>query len=192
LKLLITENFNNKLNDNTFANQYSVMSKKLLRKFDIKIQSLSNNEHKFRFEFNQDLFDFFSQENEIINTNGICEVSLIKSDLMLDVKFSIDGQTDLICDRTLKKFTYSLNSDKKILFKFGEEDQELSEEMVVIDRNKSKINMGKFIYEFFILELPVKRLHPSVKNEDNIDNFVFTTKKTKDTDPRLDPLNKLK
>jgi len=192
LKLLITENFNNKLNDNTFANQYSVMSKKLLRKFDIKIQSLSNNEHKFRFEFNQDLFDFFSQENEIINTKGICEVSLIKSDLMLDVKFSIDGQTDLICDRTLKKFTYSLNSNKKILFKFGEEDQELSEEMVVIDRNKSKINMGKFIYEFFILELPVKRLHPSVKNEDNIDNFVFTTKKTKDTDPRLDPLNKLK
>ena len=192
MKLLITENFNNKLNDNTFANQYSVMSKKLLRKFDIKIQSLSNNEHKFRFEFNQDLFDFFSQENEIINTNGICEVSLIKSDLMLDVKFSIDGQTDLICDRTLKKFTYSLNSYKKILFKFGEEDLELSEEMVVIDRNKSKINMGKFIYEFFILELPVKRLHPSVKNEDNIDNFVFTTKKTKDTDPRLDPLNKLK
>ena len=192
MKLLITENFNNKLNDNTFANQLSVMSKKLLRKFNIKIQSLSNNEHKFRFEFNQDLFDFFSQENEIINTNGICEVSLIKSDLMLDVKFSIDGHTDLICDRTLKKFTYSLNSDKKILFKFGEEDQELSEEMVVIDRNKSKINMGKFIYEFFILELPVKRLHPSVKNEDNIDNFVFTTKKTKDTDPRLDPLNKLK
>tara|TARA_A100001234_G_scaffold58769_1_gene50534 strand:- start:4396 stop:4974 length:579 start_codon:yes stop_codon:yes gene_type:complete len=192
LKLLITENFNNKLNDNTFANQYSVMSKKLLRKFDIKIQSLSNNEHKFRFEFNQDLFDFFSQENEIINTNGNCEVSLIKSDIMLDVKFTIDGQTDLICDRTLKKFTYSLNSDKKILFKFGEGDQELSEEMVVIDRNKSKINMGKFIYEFFILELPVKRLHPSVKNEDNIDNFVFTTKKTKDTDPRLDPLNKLK
>ncbi len=192
MKLLITENFNNKLNDNTFANQYSVMSKKLLRKFDIKIQSLSNNEHKFRFEFNQDLFDFFSQENEIINTNGNCEVSLIKSDIMLDVKFTIDGQTDLICDRTLKKFTYSLNSDKKILFKFGEGDQELSEEMVVIDRNKSKINMGKFIYEFFILELPVKRLHPSVKNEDNIDNFVFTTKKTKDTDPRLDPLNKLK
>ena len=192
MKLLITENFNNKLNDNTFANQYSVMSKKLLRKFDIKIQSLSNNEHKFRFEFNQDLFDFFSQENEIINTNGNCEVSLIKSDIMLDVKFTIDGQTDLICDRTLKKFTYSLNSNKKILFKFGEGDQELSEEMVVIDRNKSKINMGKFIYEFFILELPVKRLHPSVKNEDNIDNFVFTTKKTKDTDPRLDPLNKLK
>ena len=79
-----------------------------------------------------------------------------------------------------------------MLFKFGDEDQELSDEMVIIDRNKSKINFGKFIYEFFILEIPVKRLHPSVKNEDNIDNFVFSTKITNDIDPRLDPLNKLK
>ena len=168
------------------------MSKKLLRKFDIKIQSLSNNEHSFQFDFNQELFDFFSEENEINNTTGNCKVSLNKSDIMLDVKISIDGKTELVCDRTLKKFNYQLKSDKKMLFKFGEEDEEVSEEMVVIDRNKSKINMGKYIYEFFILEIPAKRLHPSVINEDNIDNFVFTTKKTNDIDPRLDPLNKLK
>ena len=64
---------------------------------------------------------------------------------MLDVKISIDGKTELVCDRTLKKFNYQLKSDKKMLFKFGEEDEEISEEMVVIDRNKSKINMGKYI-----------------------------------------------
>ena len=168
------------------------MTKKLLRSFDIKIQSLSNNEHSFQFDFNQKLFDYFSNENEIKNTSGICKIILLKSDLMLNIKFSINGKTDLICDRTLKKFTYELNSNKKMLFKFGDEDQELSDEMVIIDRNKSKINFGKFIYEFFILEIPVKRLHPSVKNEDNIDNFVFSTKKTNDIDPRLDPLNKLK
>ena len=168
------------------------MNKKLLRKYDIKIQSLSNNKHSFEFDFNHELFEFFSEENEIKNTIGNCKISLIKSDLMLDIKFSINGNTDLICDRTLKRFTYSLNIDKKMLFKFGDEDQELSEEMVIIDRNKSKINIGKFIYEFFILEIPVKRLHPSVINEDNIDNFVFTTKKTNNIDPRLDPLTKLK
>ena len=66
------------------------------------------------------------------------------------------------------------------------------DEMIVIDRNKSIINIAKYIYEFFILEIPVKRLHPSVENEDNIDNFVFSTKKKKNIDPRLDPLNKLK
>jgi hypothetical protein len=43
-----------------------------------------------------------------------------------------------------------------------------------------------------ILKIPAKRLHPSLKNEDNIDNFVFKTKAITKTDPRLDPLNKLK
>ncbi len=168
------------------------MKKKFLRNFDIKIQSLSNNSHNYIFEFNQDLIDFFSNENEITNASGNCNLNVIKSDLMLEMLFNIQGGTDLICDRTLKRFRYPLNSEKKLIFKFGDEDEEISDEMIVINRNKSIINMAKYIYEFFILEIPVKRLHPSVENEDNIDNFVFSTKKNKNIDPRLGPLNKLK
>ena len=168
------------------------MNKKFLRNYGIKIQSLSNNIHEYDFEFNQDLIDFYSDENELKDVSGICNLNVSKSDLMLEVLFKIQGKTKLVCDRTLKNFTYSLNSEKKILFKFGEEDDEISDEMVVIDRNKSILNIAKYIYEFFMLEIPIKRLHPSVENEDNIDNFVFTTKQKKENDPRLDPLNKLK
>jgi uncharacterized metal-binding protein YceD (DUF177 family) len=64
--------------------------------------------------------------------------------------------------------------------------------MIVINRGKSILNISKFIYEFFILEIPVKRLHPSIKNEDNIDNFVYKTSTTKKIDPRLASLKKLK
>ena len=111
---------------------------------------------------------------------------------MLEILFMIKGKTELVCDRSLKEFTQSINLERKILFKFGEADEEVSDEMIVINRNKSILNMAKYIYEFFILEVPVKRLHPNLKNEDNIDNFVYTTKKNKIIDPRLDPLNKLK
>ena len=38
------------------------MDKKTLRKFDIRIQSLSNNKHNFSFDFNQELFDNYSKE----------------------------------------------------------------------------------------------------------------------------------
>lgn len=168
------------------------MNKKLLRNYNIKIQSLSNNEHSFMFEFSQDLFEFFSNENEIQNTKGSCKVVIVKSDIMLNTIFLIDGETQLICDRTLEKYIHKINFQKKILFKFGDIEEELSDEILIIDRNKPIINIAKYIYEFFILELPVKRLHPSLKNEDNIDTFVFSTKKNNEIDPRLDPLNKLK
>jgi|TARA_B100001063_G_scaffold228465_1_gene239845 uncharacterized metal-binding protein YceD (DUF177 family) len=168
------------------------MDKKFLRKYGIKIQSLSNNTHLFEFEFDQKLLDQFNSEIDISDSKGTCNIILLKTDMMLNVTFKIKGETNLICDRTLKTFTHFLNFSKKILFKFGEEDEEISDEMIVINRGKSILNISKFIYEFFILEIPVKRLHPSIKNEDNIDNFVYKTSTTKKIDPRLASLKKLK
>ena len=70
------------------------------------------------------------------------------------------------------EFDYLIKTQNKLLFKFSDHDEELSDEIQTINHNKSILNVGKFIYEFFILKIPIKRLHPSLKNEDNIDNFV--------------------
>lgn len=168
------------------------MDKKFLRKFGIKIQSLSNNTHLFEFEFDQKLLYQFNSDIDISDSKGKCKIILLKTDMILNVTFEIKGVTNLICDRTLKNYSHKLDFSKKILFKFGEEDEEISDEMIVINRGKSILNISKFIYEFFILEIPIKRLHPSIKNEDNIDNFVYRTRTNKKIDPRLESLKKLK
>ena len=191
MKFLIGENFINRLQDFKLVSIF-VMDKKFLRKFSIKIQSLSNNKHLFEFDFNQKLLNQFNSDMDISNSKGICNVILIKSEIMLDITFNIIGETNLSCDRTLKNYTHKLNFSKKVLFKFGDQDEEISDEMIVINRTKSILNLSKYIYEFFILEIPVKRLHPSVKNEDNIDNFVYKTNSSKKIDPRFESLKKLK
>ena len=168
------------------------MDKKFIRKFSIKIQSLSNNKHTFEFEFNQKLLEYFNSEIDISKSKGICNVILLKSEMMLDVTFNITGETNLTCDRTLKNYTHKLNFSKKILFKFGDKNEEISDEMIMINRAKSILDISKYIYEFFILEIPIKRLHPSIKNEDNIDNFVYKTNTSKKIDPRFETLKKLK
>ena len=50
------------------------MDKKFLRKFGIKIQSLSNNKHLFEFDFNQKLLDQFNSEIDISKSKGVCNV----------------------------------------------------------------------------------------------------------------------
>ena len=168
------------------------MDKKSLREYDIKIQSLSNNKHEFSFNFNQSLFNYFSSDHDVSKAKGNCKLEIIKTDIMMNSNFIVEGSCDLVCDRTLKKYNHIIKINKKIVFKLGEKEEELSDEMIIINRNKSFINISKFIYEFFILSLPVKRLHPSLKNDDNINNFVYSTKSVKGIDPRLDLLNKLK
>ena len=44
--------------------------------------------------------------------------------------------------------------------------------------NKQKI-LKFLLLSPFLLSIPLKRIHPSVVNENNIDNFVFSTKKKK-------------
>ena len=71
--------------------------------------------------------------------------------------------------------------------------EEINDEIVFIKQNTDVINVSKFIYEFFLLSIPLKRIHPSLVNENNIDNFVFSTKKKKENniDPRFEKLKKL-
>ena len=71
------------------------MDKKTLRKFDIRIQSLSNNKHNFSFDFNQELFDNYSKELDFFDSKGNCEIELIKTEMMLDFTFIIDGEVYL-------------------------------------------------------------------------------------------------
>ena len=77
------------------------MSKKLLRKFDIKIQSLSNNEHKFRFEFNQELFDFFSQEKLRMWEELREEITKFNE---IDYALSFDNLKEIVKNQNLERF----------------------------------------------------------------------------------------
>ena len=76
----------------------------------------------------------------------------------------------------------------------NEISEEISEEIITINHNTSIFNVSKYIYDFFLLAIPLKRLHPSLENEDIIDTFVFSTKEKnkKQIDPRLELLKKIK
>ena len=62
------------------------MDKKSLRKYDVKIQSLSNNRHEFSFDFNQNLFDYYSNDHDVLKAKGNCKLEIIKTDIMLNSK----------------------------------------------------------------------------------------------------------
>ena len=107
--------------------------------------------------------------------------------------FNLMGNVILNCDRSLKEFIFKINKKKKIIIKFEKIDEEINDEIVFVKQNTHTINVSKFIYEFFLLSIPLKRIHPSLVNENNIDNFVFSTKKKNKNsiDPRFEKLKKL-
>jgi uncharacterized metal-binding protein YceD (DUF177 family) len=121
----------------------------------------------------------------------------------------------LICDRSLEEFFEPLDLKEKIIFKYGEEEQEINEDVYMITRDTPKINVAQFIYEFVLLGLPAKRIHPDYRTEMDEDDYegegmyayidgdTFEDEETEEeinsekqeeesTDPRWELLKKLK
>ncbi|MFY0592759.1 YceD family protein [Roseivirga sp.] len=175
---------------------------KALREFDIHIFKLSNGEHNYQFEISDSFFELF--ENEIFSKgNLLADVSLQKSSSMIQMNFHVEGKLELTCDRSLDLFDHSLSFDSRMHFKYGDEEKELSEDVMVITKDCQTINVADLLFEFIGLETPMKKLHPRYEDEEDNDEeliVVYTSQdddtdeqeKEEEVDPRWAALKNLK
>ncbi|MEQ9405525.1 MAG: DUF177 domain-containing protein [Cyclobacteriaceae bacterium] len=165
------------------------------RRYKIEIFGLSNDAHQFSFEYDESFFSEF-ENSLIIRGNGTCNVDLVKSDSMLDLTLKVTGFIELTCDRSLDTFDYPISFRQEIIYKYGDEEKELSENVFVVPKNTQEINISNFLYEYISLEVPMKKLHPRFENDEDSDELIYSSKEenesTERTDPRWEALKKLK
>jgi len=172
-----------------------------LKAYRINIIGLSNKVHQFDFEIGK---EFFSQYGADLLEDGsfTAHVDLNKSETFLEANFEIEGIAKLICDRSLETFDYPIKTKHKMVFKYGDEDQDLTDEIVIINREADSLELGQYIYEFIALAVPMKKLHPKFKDEEENDDNELEGKiiyssgdddnNDDDIDPRWEQLKKLK
>ncbi|MDH5367044.1 MAG: DUF177 domain-containing protein [Cyclobacteriaceae bacterium] len=163
-----------------------------MRQYNIDIFNLSNTTHNYKFEVNSAFFEHF--ENSLIDKgNVIIDVTLRKSDTFIEMQFQINGEIELICDRSLEKYTEKIENTNSMLFKFEDRWEELSDEIVTIPRDEQKLNVGQYIYEFICLDVPMKKIHPKFRDQEN-EGVIYSSMEedtTKINDPRWDKLKGL-
>lgn len=168
-----------------------------MRKFDIDIFRLSNDVHQFDFEIDQTFFD--SMEQELVEKGHIkVQIDLEKNDRFISMDFNLQGTVELICDRSLDPFDFLIDRQQKLIFKYGDQERELSEDMMMITAQTQKINVGQLIFEFIGLALPMKKLHPRYEDQSDEGQMVYSSQENPEesdeaaNDPRWDGLKQLK
>jgi uncharacterized protein len=171
-----------------------------MKAFKINIIGLGNKEHRFDYQIGE---EFFRHYGKGIVSEGELEavVTLDKRETMIETRFEIKGNVKLICDRSLDPFQYPLKIDKRVIFKFGDANEELSDEIIMIHRDSDSLELGQYIYEFINLAIPMKKLHPRYEGELDLDEaegkIIYTSGHSgdegdDDIDPRWEKLKKLK
>jgi uncharacterized metal-binding protein YceD (DUF177 family) len=83
-----------------------------------------------------------------------------KTAVTFELGFTITGTVQVPCDRCLDDLTLDVNTKNRLIVKFGKEYSEESDEIVVIPEEDGEINIAWFLYEFIVLSLPAKKVHP--------------------------------
>ena len=170
-----------------------------VKAFQVNILGLSNKVHHFTYRLDDAFFKEYGSET-IAHGDFQAEVTLDKRETFIEAIFKMKGTAALICDRSLKPFDEPIAVEKPIVFKYGEEEGEISDEIIVIHRDKDVIDIGQYLYEYLVLAVPMKKLHPEFRNEETDDDsiigkMVYTTpgeNSADEVDPRWAKLKKLK
>lgn len=154
--------------------------------YNIDIFKLSNSSHQYDFQFDDNFFDLF-EASLVDKGSGKIDLILLKSDSFIELKFEITGKIELVCDRTLEPFWFELKLSNKLLLKFGEEWEEISDEILMMPRGEQTINVAQYIYEFIGVSIPMKKLHPKFNAEDENDDFIYSSEDVNENDKSIDP-----
>lgn len=184
---------------------------KFWKTFDIEVIKFKEGRHVIDFEIGDAFFQNF-EDNEIVEKGNLAVRAILdKGANLIEVNFHIHGSVQLTCDRSLEVFDHPLDFPEKMVYKYGSEEKEIDENVFMITRDTPVINVAQLIYEFILLALPLKKIHPDHRNElddeeleveggyvyiddelESDDENSESTEEIKPVDPRWEQLKKLK
>jgi len=183
--------------------------------YNIVLKEIINETRVFEFDLDNVFFKKIdSPEVQIGNVKA--KVSVHKKVNTYELSFVLDGAITIPCDRCLDNMEQPIHYKEKLLVKFGEKFSE-EDEVVIVPESDGAINIAWFLYEFIVLNIPMKHVHPTgecnktmvgklkkhitrQKSDDDDDDDIsalefdddddFTTDE-KQTDPRWDGLQNI-
>ncbi|WP_188361359.1 YceD family protein [Flavobacterium orientale] len=174
---------------------------KVSNEFLIPFIGLKQGKHQFDYQIDKTFFDRFEYD-EFENCAIQTSVVLDKKSTMLELQFKHKGTVNVPCDVTGEPFDLPIKGKIKLVVQFGDAFNDENEELLILPHGEHQIDISQYIYEMIVLSVPLKRVHPGVKDgtlqseaieklEELAVKGVQEENITEETDPRWDQLKKL-
>ncbi len=165
--------------------------------YTISLSGLKEGHHTIDFEIDKEFFEQI-EESEVKEGSLIANVEMDKRSTHLDLIIRISGSVRISCDRCLEMFSQPIRSENRLLVKFGKSIEDIDPDILSVAFDEHELDLQQQLYEFIMLALPIKRVHPVNKKGKSICDPVMLKKlealiieEEKENDPRWDELKKL-
>ncbi|HLF51122.1 DUF177 domain-containing protein [Flavobacterium sp.] len=176
---------------------------KQLNEFLIPFVGLKLGKHQFEYQINKAFFDSFDYD-DFESSDIKVNVVLDKKSTLLELNLKHKGTVHVPCDLTSEMFDLPIKGNVKLIVQFGEAYNDDNDELLILPHGEHQIDISQIIYEMIVLSIPLRRVHPGVKdgtldsealkklNELRVEEEkVEKSKEDENIDPRWDELKKL-
>lgn len=175
---------------------------KPLKEFTIPFVGLKIASHHFDYKIDRTFFEYFEYE-DFNDVNVQVKVDLNKKTTLMELHFNISGFVNINCDITNEPYDQPIANEFDLVVKFGEEYNDEEIDILILPHGAYEVNIQQYIYELIVLAVPLKRVHPGIKDgtlksdilkkleelspQEDLENDI----KEEDIDPRWNTLKKL-
>lgn len=171
-----------------------------LKEYLIPFVGLKIGKHQFDYQIDNTFFKNFDYD-EFNDASVKVNIVLEKKSTMLELDFKHKGTVNVPCDVSGEEFDFPIKGKLKLLVKFGDAFNDENEELLILPHGEFQVNVAQYIYESIVLSVPLRRVHPGVKDGtlsevvEKLESLAPKENKTEeqkdDIDPRWENLKKL-
>jgi uncharacterized metal-binding protein YceD (DUF177 family) len=174
---------------------------KQLNEFLIPFIGLKLGKHQFEYQVNNTFFADFGFD-EFEDASVKVAVVLEKKSTFMELTFKHKGSVNVPCDMTGEFFDLPIKGKINLVVQFGEQFNNDNEELLILPHGEHQIDLKQYIYEMIVLSVPLKKVHPGIKDGtlktpalDKLKELSVNNqnqgKQEEKNDPRWDKLKKL-
>ncbi len=172
-----------------------------LEQYTIPVKGINEGVHNFEFDLNKKFFEHF-EILDVKNADVKVKIELTYKNGNYTFKIKITGFVSLICDVCLDEYKQTINS-YNVLYanENNNENADFDDDFIQISDMSNKVNISEEIYEFIVLNIPLKHQHPlddkgqrtcNPEMLERIESYSVISEQNNDVDPRWEKLKNLK
>lgn len=130
--------------------------------FKVQLASLPEGHTEQDFEITTDFFK--NMENtDVVFADVKVHMDLDKKNDAYDCVFHCKGRIQVPCDRCLDPLDMDVDTDYRIVVKYGEEFNDENDDILVIPFSNTSLNVAYMLYDTILLTIPLRHVHPMGK-----------------------------
>lgn len=126
--------------------------------YSIDLKNLTPGVHEFDYLLENKFFVDIDGD-QVQKGEVHVHLTLKRSPMMFELNFHSEGVVIIPCDRCLDEMEQPIETDNRLVVKFGKEYAEESDEVLIVPEEDGTLNIAWFLYEFIALAIPMKHVH---------------------------------